>query len=99
MECAGVVQLYEHSVYMHNFCYNLFIDDGDSISYSAVDKLRPHEPMYNTEKSVCVNCNKILAPRRCAHALNENLNHCLKSAVGRSCAFGKSSKSESKQKS
>ena len=44
------------------------------------------------------NCNKILVPRKCAHALNEILNHCLKSAVGRSCAFGKSSKSESKQK-
>ena len=43
-------------------------------------------------------CNKILVPRKYAHASNNILNHCLKSAVGRSCALGKSSKSESKQK-
>ena len=31
-------------------------------------------------------------------APNDILNYCLKSAVGRNCAFGESSKSESKQR-
>ena len=43
-------------------------------------------------------CNKILVPCKCAHAPNDILNDCLKSAVCRSCALGKGSKSESKRK-
>ena len=41
----------------------------------------------------------MLVPRNCALSRNDILNHCLKSALSRSCAFGKSSKSKSKQKS
>ena len=37
-------------------------------------------------------CNKILVPRKCAHACNDILDHCLKSAVDRNCALAKSSK-------
>ena len=55
MESAGVIQLYERSIDKHNICYNPFIGDGDSSSYNAVDKLRPYGPMYNIEKSECVN--------------------------------------------
>ena len=33
-------------------------------------------------------CTKILVPRKCAHAPNDILKNCLKSAVDRSCARG-----------
>ena len=55
MESAGVIQLYERSIDKHNICYNPFIGDGDSSSYSAVDKLRPYRPMFNIDKSKCMN--------------------------------------------
>ena len=35
---------------------------------------------------------RILVPRKSAHAPNDILDHCLKSAVDRNCALGKSSK-------
>ena len=54
MESNGVIQLYERSFDKHNVRYNAFIGDGDSSSYSSVDKLRPYGPMYNNEKSECV---------------------------------------------
>ena len=58
MESAGVIQLYERSIDKHNICCNPFIGDGDSSSYIAVDKLRPYGPMYNIEKSECVNTSR-----------------------------------------
>ena len=55
MESAAIIQLYESSIDKHNIRYKPFIGDGDSSSYSAVDKLRPYGPMYDIEKSECVN--------------------------------------------
>ena len=55
MESAGIIQLYERSIDKHNIRYKPFIGNGDSSSYSAVDKLRPYGPMHNIEKSECVN--------------------------------------------
>lgn len=55
MESNGVIQLYERSIHKDNIPYNAFIGDGDSSSYSARDKLRPYEPMYNIEKSKRMN--------------------------------------------
>ena len=57
MESHGVIQLYERSIDKHSIHYNVFIGEGDSSSYSAVDKLRPYGPMYNIEKSECVNAS------------------------------------------
>ena len=57
MESHGVIQLYERSIDKHSIHYNAFIGEGDSSSYSAVDKLRPYGPMYNIEKSECVNAS------------------------------------------
>ena len=55
MGSNGVIQLYERSFDKHNVRYNAFIGDGDSSSYSSVDKFMPYRPMYNIEKSECVN--------------------------------------------
>ena len=55
MESNGVIELYECSIDKHNSRYNPFIGDGDSSSYSAVDKLRPYRPMFNIDKSKCMN--------------------------------------------
>ena len=54
MESDGVIHLYQESLASYGIRYNPFIGDGDS-SYSAVDKLRPYGPLYNIEKSECVN--------------------------------------------
>ena len=50
-----MIQSYECSIDKQNIWYNPFIGDGDSSSYSARDKLRPYEPMYNIEKSKRIN--------------------------------------------
>ena len=55
MESADMIQSYECSIDKQNIWYNPFIGDGDSSSYSARDKLRPYEPMYNIEKSKHMN--------------------------------------------
>ena len=54
MESNGVNELYECSIDKLNSRYNPLIGDGDSSSYSAVDKLRPYRPMFNIDKSKCM---------------------------------------------
>ena len=54
MESDGVVQLYERSL-KKGIRYNPFIGDGDSSSYSAVEKMMPYGVLYPIRKQECVN--------------------------------------------
>ena len=55
MESDGVMELFKRSISLHGIRYNPYIGDGDSSSYSAVDKARPYGPMFLVVKSECVN--------------------------------------------
>ena len=53
MEAEGVLDIYKRSV--ENYIrYNPFIGDGDSRSYSAVDKERPYGAMVFSQEQECV---------------------------------------------
>ena len=51
MESNGVIQLYERSIHKDNIPYNAFIGDGDSSSYSAVNKSRPYGQITTLRKA------------------------------------------------
>ena len=55
MEAEGVLDIYKRSVENYNVQYSPFIGDGDSSSYSAVDKERPYGAMLFVQKQECVN--------------------------------------------
>ena len=57
MEAEEVLDIYKRSV--ENYIrYNPFIGDGDSSSYSAVDKERPYGAKIFAQKQECQPCNK-----------------------------------------
>lgn len=55
MESEGVLEIYNRSLEKYNVRYNPFIGDGDSSSYSAVDRERPYGASVFVEKRECVN--------------------------------------------
>ena len=55
MESDGIVEIYERSIEKHGLRYLPFIGDGDSSSFSTVEKLMPYGPMCIIEKAECVN--------------------------------------------
>ena len=55
MESASVLEMYRRSERLYNLRYKTFIGDGDSASYSLIDKTRPYGPLVNIEKSECTN--------------------------------------------
>ena len=55
MESDSVIYLYEKSAQRGDIRYIPFIGDGDSSSYSNVEKNRPYGPLVNIGKQECVN--------------------------------------------
>ena len=55
IEPTGVMDIYRRSISKHNLRYMKFIGDGDSASYSQVEKSMPYGPLYIPEKKECVN--------------------------------------------
>ena len=55
MESEAVLDIYQRSVVNYGIRYIPFIGDGDSSSYSAVDKNRPYGPSVFVDKQECVN--------------------------------------------
>ena len=55
MESASVLKIYQHSERLYNIHCRPFIGDGDSSSYSLIDKTRPYSPMIVIEKLECTN--------------------------------------------
>ena len=47
--------MYERSLKLHNIRYQPFIGDGDSSSYSNVEKSNPYGVIHPVAKSECVN--------------------------------------------
>ena len=47
--------MYKRSIKLHNIRYRPFIGDGDSSSYSLVEKSAPYGPLLDILKSECVN--------------------------------------------
>ena len=47
--------MHERSIEMHNLRYNPFIGDGDSSSFSTVEKSMPYGPLITHYKHDCVN--------------------------------------------
>ena len=55
MEGEGVLQLYQRSESNNKVRYIPFIGDGDSSSYTTVDKERPYGAAVFIDKQECVN--------------------------------------------
>ena len=55
MESAGVLQMYNRLLKLYGLRYRPFIGDGDSSSYSTVQKEMPYGPLYFMEKAECTN--------------------------------------------
>ena len=54
MESSGIQTLYERSEESFNLRYNPYIGDGDSSSYSNIDRTRPYGQAFFVEKDECV---------------------------------------------
>ena len=54
METAGVQRLFERSVENLGLRYNPYIGDGDSSSYSNIDRQRPYGQAFFIRKDECV---------------------------------------------
>ena len=81
MESAGVLQIYGRSIEKHNVRYRPFIGDGDSSSYSAVEKESPYGPLYPVEKEECVS--------HITKRMGTNLRELLKEYKGKKLSDGK----------
>ena len=55
MESDSVLQMYERSVKEYGLRYRPFIGDGDSSSFSTVEKSMPYGPLCHIEKAECTN--------------------------------------------
>ena len=55
MKSDGVTDIYLRSIKKHNLRYRPFIGDGDSASFSHVEKSLPYGVLYPIEKHGCVN--------------------------------------------
>ena len=55
METDGIEEIYMRSLDKHNIRYRPFIGDGDSASYTRIEKLIPCGPLHLVEKHECVN--------------------------------------------
>ena len=54
MESSGIKTLYGRSEENFNLRYNPYIGDGDSSSYSNIDRTRPYGQAFFVEKDECV---------------------------------------------
>ena len=55
MEADGILVMFERSVTLHNVRYRPYIGDGDSSSFSNVEKNIPYGPLLLVTKSECIN--------------------------------------------
>ena len=55
MESDGVLTMYQRSIDSHNRRYHPYIGDGDSSSFTNVEKSIPYGPICLVTKSECVN--------------------------------------------
>ena len=81
MEASGVMQIYQRSMEKHNIRYRPFIGDGDSSSYTSIEKESPHGVMYPVEKEECVS--------HITKRMGSNLRELLKEYKGKKLTDGK----------
>ena len=77
METAGVQRLFERSEEELGLRYNPYIGDGDSSSYSNIDRVRPYGQAFFVEKDECV--------RHVTKQMGTNLREVVRSEKGKRC--------------